>query len=718
MSKISAFLLFAAVVCHAGETRTWEQSQFEEFEKATLKNLSLRSDGRLLLAPQFEERFDSSSAYLWALAQDSKGNLYAGGGPGAKLFRISPSGEKKTVAELDDLEVHAIAIDRGDRVYAATSPDGKVYRVSGDGKAEVFYAPKAKYIWAMVFGPGGDLFVATGGPGEIHRVSPDGKGHVFYNSGDTHVRSMAIDARQNLIAGTDPQGLVIRVSPSGSGFVLYDAPKREITAVAVGPNETIYAAGVGAKPAVPQLPPGAPAPPGLPSTMITLQPARPATGPPAPPAPTPITGGSELYRIASDGSPSKVWSHQQEIVYSIGFDAAGRVLVGTGNKGAIYRIDSDLLYTALLNAPPTQVTCFAAGKRGEVYAATGNVGKIYRIGPELEKEGTAESDIFDAGLFSQWGRLRFDARGGRVSVATRSGNQDRPQSNWSPWSAPISSPDGARVTSPPARFLQWKATLAREGAGVPELVSVEVAYLPKNVPPRVSEIEITPPNYRFPATSLALTPSRNLSLPPLGKRQPSAAPVSIDATTNTPSMEYAKGFIGARWIASDENGDTLSYTIHIRGDKEQDWKLLRDKVKEKYLSWDSTAFPDGEYHLKVEVSDAPSNPVDRALTGVLESEKFLIDNSQPEVLSLSAVRSGSRIEVRWRAKDALSVIEKAEYSLDGGDWMIVNPTTVLSDSRELDYLLTLDKVTEGEHTVAVRVEDTWSNQAASKTVVR
>ena len=146
------------------------------------------------LAPKFQELYDSSSAYLWTLARDSKGNLYTGGGPGAKLYRISPKGEKKMLVELDGLEIHAIAVDAKDRVYAATSPDGKVYRVGANGKADVFYNPKQKYIWAMAFDSKGDLFVATGDQGEIHKVTPDGKGSVFFKTEELHARSMAVDA--------------------------------------------------------------------------------------------------------------------------------------------------------------------------------------------------------------------------------------------------------------------------------------------------------------------------------------------------------------------------------------------------------------------------------------------------------------------------------------------------------------------------------------------
>jgi sugar lactone lactonase YvrE len=712
----------------AGQTRTWVETDFSDFEKGIIKNLSLRSDGRLTLAPRFEELYDSPSAYLWTLARDSKGNLYTGGGPGAKLYRISPGGEKKTLAEFQAIEIHAIAIDKNDRVYAATGPDGKVYRVSTDGKADVFYDPKAKYIWALAFDARGDLFVGTGDPGEIHRVTPDGKGSVFFKSGETHVRSMVLDGRGNLIAGTEPNGLVLRISPSGEGFVLYEMGKREITSVAVAQDGSVYAAGVGAKQASEAAP--APPPPPLPAPS-----AQPATGaaphlPATPPASMTsgagggtVSGGSEVYRIHPDGYPEKVWSHAHDIVYSIGFDATSKPLIGTGNKGCIYRLESDVLYTALVTAAPTQVTALVAGEDGRLYAATGNIGKVYEIGPGLEPEGSIESDVFDSSMFSRWGRLSFrgSAPAGHIAIEARSGNLDRPQENWSKWSDAITREEGARVTAPAARFIQWKATLTADANNKsgrsPQLDSVEVAYLPRNVAPRVSEIEITPPNYKFPAPAISLIAAQTLNLPPLGKAASHTSAPTLDITS-TPALQYSKGAIGARWIAVDDNGDSLIYTVEIRGAAETEWKLLKDKVREKYLSWDSTAFPDGEYRLRVTASDLPGNTKEDALTGRLESEVFIIDNTPPRITNLAGTRNTNRIDVRWQATDALSVITKAEYSVDGGDWTVVNPVTKLSDSRDLNYTLALTDVTPGEHTIAVRVQDEFENQATEKVVVR
>src|ERR1022692_1453489 len=146
----SAFLCAVGALC-AVDTKTWQQAEMADFEKGTLTRLSLASDGRLALAPVVKEIFDPSVAFLWAVARDSKGNLYAGGGglggTKTKLFMVDPRGTSKTLAELEGIAIQAIAIDSKDRVYAATSPDGKVYRIETQtGKAEVFYDPKQKYI--------------------------------------------------------------------------------------------------------------------------------------------------------------------------------------------------------------------------------------------------------------------------------------------------------------------------------------------------------------------------------------------------------------------------------------------------------------------------------------------------------------------------------------------------------------------------------------------
>jgi len=232
-------------------------------------------------------------------------------------------------------------------------------------------------------------------------------------------------------------------------------------------------------------------------------------------------------------------------------------------------------------------------------------------------------------------------------------------------------------------------------------------------------VEVTPSNYRFTATSsMVLTTPQTLTLQPLGSKR-SVTTVSLDSGSgSSTSMTYAKGYVGARWAASDPNGDEMLYKVEIRGLAERDWKLLRDKGRERFLSFDSTTLPDGDYVMRVTATDAPDNPADQALTSMLESDRFVVDNTPPRITGLAGSRSGGKLTLKWQARDERGILSRAEYSLNGGEWTMVDPVSRLSDAPQLDYALTVDSPAGAEATIAVRVTDESDNQAVEKTVIR
>ncbi len=721
--RAAGFLLFctAPTLTFAVETHVWEQSDQAEFARGTPKNVSIRSDGRLSLAPELKELDSTSVPYLWAVTQDSKGTLYyAGGAPtGAttKVFSLARNGKPRIVAEITGLEVHALATDQQDRLYAAVLPDAKVYRIE-NGKPQLFFDPKCKYIWSMLFDRTGNLYLATGESGVVYRVGPDGKGVKFFETEETHVRSMAMDGEGNLILGTEPGGLILRVSPAGKSFVLYQAGKREITAVAER-NGIIYAAAVGSKTASPSVTGSAPVLPSSPSPVTPTGAPRSGSAPPSlPPSvgtfSASVTGGSEVYRIGKDGFAERIWHSATDLVYAIAFDSTGKPLLGTGNKGVVYRVDSDQLATQLVNTPPTQVTSLVEGRNGIVYAATGNVGNLYSIGPGRENSGTLVSEVLDANDFAYWGKVHItsNSNAGSIALETRSGNLNNPENNWSPWAKVPISVLGGQIASPPARFLQYRLTLTcSPGADSPELSTVDIAWLPKNIAPKIGPIEIAPFNYRLAPSTSALERStvssgspQTLTLPAVGQKKSSSASLGMDITPNA-TLQYNKGYVTIRWNATDPNGDPLVYKVEIRGKNESAWRPLKEKVQDRYLAFDSTAFADGEYVARVTASDAPGNTESESLSTSLESEPFTIDNSPPQITNLKVADTGGKLEISFTAKDALSWIDKSEYSIGGGEWVVLMPITKVTDSQALDYRFQVGK----GQTVSIRVFDENDN---------
>src|ERR1019366_6227495 len=123
---------------------------------------------------------------------------------------------------------------------------------------------------------------------------------------------------------------------------------------------------------------------------ITAAPTAPMMTPPFPAPGAGATGGSEIYRIAPDGAPSRLWSPREDLVYALGFDQHGRLLAGTGNRGHIFAINGVDDFTDLIKASATQITVFAAAPGGGLYASGSNLGKIFVLGPGPESEGTYE----------------------------------------------------------------------------------------------------------------------------------------------------------------------------------------------------------------------------------------------------------------------------------------------------------------------------------------
>lgn len=350
----------------------------------------------------------------------------------------------------------------------------------------------------------------------------------------------------------------------------------------------------------------------------------------------------------------------------------------------------------------------------QMFATSSNQGKLYRVNAETAAEGSYESSVLDAKAAATWGRIWWRSSG-NVALQTRSGNTEKPDETWSDWSANLTDPKGAQVSSPKAKFLQWRAILKSSSntANSVGLNEVNVSYLARNIAPEVLSIQILPTNVGL------------LSNPP-AQIDPNIENSGLDPTlfglppvTNIPPRRvYQRGARALQWTAEDRNGDRLEYRVYYREASESNFKLLRENMRENFFTLDGAALVDGRYIFKVTANDSPSNPASQNLSGEKISEPVDIDNTAPTVTAIgNAQINGDRARVSFEASDSSNFLNKAEYSINGGGWQEVYADDGISDGARERYSVEIPLRNAGEYSVSLRVFDANGNTGSARVLI-
>ncbi len=744
-----------AATMFAATTATWEMNTYQDFLKGRFQGISLDRDGRLTLAPKLETVFSSGQPTIWSIARAPDGSIYAGTGHRGRVYQINAPGANasawtsKLVWTSDQPEVFAVAVDPDGVLYAGTSPDGKVYRIE-KGKATEFFAPQAKYIWSLAFAKDGTLFVGAGNPANIYRVDKTGKAETYYETGQSHVTALAFDSHGNVLAGTEPNGILYRISARNKAFVLYNAGLPEIRSIVSMPDGTIYAAALGGSvanrnsPITTTLSSPLSVTVTAPATSITVTDSadsqaeteiKPKADAPKAPvqaaqqvatatplAEIPGVDKSAVYKINPDDTVETLWSSKEENVYSLVArppiaGANGDLLYfATDGQGRLYRLGADRKATLIVETNEGEATRLLESPDGLV-AATGDMGKVFRLADGAGASGSYESPVHDSGSVARWGRISWrsviGSTGGKVQLATRSGNSARPDKTWSDWSDPLTNAQDSLIKSPNARYIQWRASL--EGP-LATIENVSLAYLPQNNPPVIRSISVSMQTGSAQKAAAAAATSSTSAAYSITVTD--TGETSTPAGTPTQTLSHGSGSqIQVTWQADDPDGDRLLYSIYFRGEDEKEWKLLRANVAENSLLLDGDVLADGRYYFRVIASDQPSNAANVARTDELVSSPVLIDNTPPIVSLSPPRRANDRLEVDADVVDQTSPLRRFEYSLDAGPWTPVEAADGVTDSPREQYHIAIDRLRTGEHLLVVRAYDTANNAGLAKVVV-
>lgn len=693
----STFAAFAA-----GPT-FWTITTSADLLKGTSSGMFVGLDGVVTLGPQLTPRLTSTPAQVWSLAAGADGTLWAGTGGDGKLLRLRPGQPAETAATTSESAVFAVAVS-GSRTYFATSPDGRVYVIDGAAAARPFFDPTEKYVWALAVDGQGQLWVGAGTPAVIYRVDPSGTSHVVYHPPAAHVVCLAADANGRMLAGTESPGRVYRFDASDRPSVVLDTGATEARAIVAARSGELYVA------AISRGDESTPASGETTSVAIATPPA-PATPGATPPAP-PASRRSTVFRVAASGTWDTYWD-TNDIIYDLAIDEDGGLFAASGPDGRLYKIVASQKAQLLTGVDAHQVTRLVTGAGGHLSAfATANPGRVIAVGSSLQSPATYTSPVHDTKSASTWGAIRWESSG-NVELQTRTGNTEKPDETWTDWSAAYRRADGESITSPPGRFVQWRAQLTNGAGSAPQLMSVTLAYLARNSRPVVSSITVHPPGVVFQrpfGDDTAIAGLDDATAEARRLPNPDASPAPLGRKM------YQKGLQTIVWKADDADGDRLTYTLSYRKVGETTWHPLQTDWIDPIFVWDTTTVGDGHYLVRIAASDAASNTPDRALTGDLESDPITVDNTPP-TLAMSVSRQGGTTHLLVHVTDTTSAIAKLEYSIGGGPWRLAYPVDGLADSPDERYDIVVANDADLARLV-VRASDALQNVATQPALAR
>jgi hypothetical protein len=91
------------------------------------------------------------------------------------------------------------------------------------------------------------------------------------------------------------------------------------------------------------------------------------------------------------------------------------------------------------------------------------------------------------------------------------------------------------------------------------------------------------------------------------------------------------------------------------------------------------------------------------------SSTFTVDNTAPKIVSDTKTINQGFITVK--ISDPTSIIDEAQYSVDGGNWIPLLPINGLYDSKSNRFQISIEKLSQGEHYINLRASDSADNIA-------
>lgn len=660
-------LLFVAPAL-AVPTASFELGTFKDLNAGTPRGTLVLDHGEVIVGPDKLKLEAPKTMMFWSRAFGSDGRLYLGGGQPGKVFVVD--GQKvRAVADLGAVLVSALSPGPGGSLLAATLPDARVISLNPQsGKWKELARLPARHIWDLLYDKeAGRIVVGTGSPGKIYTLpAGGGKPSQLFDAKEEHILSLALAADSAVLACGVKSGILYRVAKNGRVTAVHDFDANELKRVVIGADGAIYVAVNQFQARTAGLPRYDREEKGEGGTKVEIKAKKGAKKEKVRAAelrPGAKSGKGAVYRISAKGELVQLHALTDGYFTDLALDEKGVLWAADGAKGRVFRVAGRRVSLAF-DVKERQVLSLAFKGKEKVFG-TGDSGAVYRIVPRPRGKAAYLTKVLDANTPARWGNVRYRATAA-LKVYSRSGNTAKPDYTWHLWRpASVRGTQLVRVESEPARYLQLKFEW-QKSAGA--LRSVEAYYRPQNRPGRVEEIS-------FARKEQNKKPTRTIKI---------------------------------KWKVDNPDKDKLVYRLFFREELGVTWRALNEgkPIEKTEYEWDTESVADDTYRVRVVASDEEANGPGTLRKHALISAPLVIDNRPPDVTGL-AVRYPF---VSGMAQDSATRITRIEYSLDGGEWRLLDAADGIYDSIVESFRFTLPALKKrGTHTVAVRVTDDGAN---------
>lgn len=567
----------------------WTQKSADDFRKGLFYDSGLSFDGAIVPGLYMKSIYQYKSNFVNAMVYDSKGDiLYLGTiRMNGTILRIDKNGKELASIKLGDVEnfyITSLGLDSSGNLYAGTAPGGDLYKINQAGIATKIFNGNCGYIWSIKPADDGSLWLGCGNPGVIYNITPDGKIIYSFDTKQGHIYSVAIAPNRSVYFCTQNNGKVYEIS-NKTVKELWEC-EYPVIEVAIDKDGTLYAGAV---------------------KYIFCRTAD----------------KKEKIINFPDNSVTNLVSTENG-VYAFDIFKAEIINISQDSEKAYFLNKTDKDYHMIVGACP--------GPDGRFFVSTFNPQKIVIFDPKTEVSGEYYSSVFDSGMTSKWGKIACIKQGANISVGTRSGSDPEVNEHWSDWSVSSDPEKASNITSPPARYIQYK-------------VSLNGSALSKNM--SLGEI------------SLFYKPYKQIPL------------ITVDAPAGG---EKWAGKQKISFLTENISRDTLYYNIEIKPFYSQKWEIVSESLQAKLpdiekpsskqkkysVPWDEYSintkdYKDGKYILRITAYDV-TEPASNKTSVV--SKPFYICNHEPSITINEKKLTGNTILIKGNVKsDTTNILE-------------------------------------------------------------